>query len=93
MEKSFKKLDHAYRFPYTLRQPTIQRDKRRVLSKRLLQFLAKEANMMKWGGYNRKGEERMKKLFSGKAAYYLLTIAGLALLLAESIKWSPEGRG
>jgi hypothetical protein len=56
-------------------------------------FLAKEANMMKWGGYNRKGEERMKKLFSGKVAYYLLTIAGLALLLAESIKWSPEGRG
>jgi hypothetical protein len=49
---------------------------------------------MKWGGYNRKGEERMnrvfKKLFSGKAAYYLMTIAALALLLAESIKWSPE---
>jgi len=32
---------------------------------------------MKWGGYNRKGEERMKKLFSGKAMYYLLTIATL----------------
>jgi hypothetical protein len=48
--------------------------------------------MMKWGGYNRKGEERMKKLFSGKVAYYLLTIAALALLLAESIKWSPEGK-
>jgi hypothetical protein len=32
----------------------------------------------------------MKKLFSGKAAYYLMAIAVLALLLAESIKWSPE---
>ena len=48
---------------------------------------------MKWGGYTRKGEERMKKLFSGKVAYYLLTIAALALLLAESIKWSPETPG
>ena len=48
---------------------------------------------MKWGGYNRKGEERMKKLFSGKVAYYLLTFTALALLLAESIKWRPEGRG
>ena len=47
---------------------------------------------MKWGGYNRKGEERMKKLLGGKAAYYLLTFAALALLLAESIKWRPEGR-
>jgi len=35
----------------------------------------------------------MKKLFSGKAAYYLMTIAALALLLAESIKWSPETPG
>jgi len=48
---------------------------------------------MKWGGYNRKGEERMKKLSGGKVAYYLLSLAALALLLAESIKWSPEGRG
>jgi hypothetical protein len=48
---------------------------------------------MKWGGYNRKGEARMKKLFGGKAAYYLLTIAALALLLAESIKWSPKSGG
>ncbi len=47
---------------------------------------------MKWGGYNRKGEERMKKFFSGKAAYYLMAIAALALLLAESIKWSPGGK-
>ena len=45
---------------------------------------------MKWGGTSRKGEERMKKLFSGKAAYYLLTIAALALLLAESFKWRPQ---
>jgi len=51
---------------------------------------------MKWGGYNRKGEERMskvfRKLFGGKVAYYLLSLAALALLLAESIKWSPEGK-
>ena len=45
---------------------------------------------MKWGGYNRKGEEKMKKLFSGKAMYYLLAIAILGLLLAESIKWHPK---
>ncbi len=45
---------------------------------------------MKWGGFNRKGEERMKKLFSGKAVYYLLTIATLAMLLAENIKWRPR---
>ena len=47
---------------------------------------------MKWGGYNRKGEARMKKLFSGKTMYYLLTIAALGLLLAENIKWRPDGR-
>ena len=45
---------------------------------------------MKWGGYNKKGEERMKKLFGTKTVYYLLTIATLALLLAESIKWRPQ---
>jgi len=48
---------------------------------------------MKWGGYNRKGEARMKKLFSGKVLYYVMTFAALALLLAESIKWSPETPG
>ncbi len=51
---------------------------------------------MKWGGYNRKGEERMnkiaKRVFGGKGLYFLLTIAGLALLLAESVKWCPGGR-
>ncbi len=51
---------------------------------------------MKWGGYNRKGEERMKrvfsKLFSGKTMYYLLAIAALGLLLAENFKWRPGGR-
>jgi len=47
---------------------------------------------MKWGGYNRKGEERMKKMLGGRAMYVLLTIAGLALLLAESVKWCPGGR-
>ncbi len=52
---------------------------------------------MKWGGYNRKGEERMgkvfKKLFGMRGTFYLLTIAALALLLAENIKWSPKGGG
>jgi len=52
-----------------------------------------EEDTMKWGGYNRKGEERMKKLFSGKVLYYVMTFAALALLLAESIKWSPETPG
>ncbi len=47
---------------------------------------------MKWGGYNRKGEEKMKKLMSGRAMYYLLTIMTLGMLLAESIKWRPGGR-
>jgi len=47
---------------------------------------------MKWGGYNRNGEERMKKLLGGRTMYYLLTIATLAMLLAENIKWRPEGR-
>jgi len=46
---------------------------------------------MEWGGHSRKGEERMKKLFSGKVAYYVMTLT--ALLLAESIKWSPETPG
>jgi len=45
---------------------------------------------MKWGGYNRKGEARMKKLFSGQTMYYLLAIATLGLLLAESFKWHPK---
>jgi hypothetical protein len=45
---------------------------------------------MKWGGYNREGEKRMKKLFSGRAMYYLLMIATLALVLAENIKWRPD---
>ncbi len=51
---------------------------------------------MKWGGYNRKGEERMnklfRKLFGTRTTYYLLAVAALALLLAENIKWSPEGK-
>jgi len=44
---------------------------------------------MKWGGYNRRGEARMRKLFSGKTMYCLLAIAALGLLLAESFKWHP----
>ena len=45
---------------------------------------------MKWGGYNQRGEERIRKLFGGKVLYYLLTIATLAMLLAENIKWRPQ---
>ncbi len=44
---------------------------------------------MKWYGYNRNGEERMKRLFSVKSVWYLLTLAVAGLLLAQSIKWSP----
>jgi hypothetical protein len=47
---------------------------------------------MKWGGYTRNGETRIKKLLGGKVLYYLLTLATLALVLAESIKWRPGGR-
>ena len=48
---------------------------------------------MKWGGYNKQGEERMNKvftkLFGAKTVYALLTVAALGLLLAESFKWRP----
>ena len=51
---------------------------------------------MKWGGFNREGEEKLNriigKLFRGRTTYYLLTIATLAMLLAENIKWRPQGR-
>ena len=97
MEITFKKLDQARRFTYTLRHPDYPKEqtKRAVLSKRLLRVVSKEANAMKWGGYNRKGEEKMgkvfKKLFGMRGTFYLMTIAALALLLAENIKWSPKG--
>ena len=42
---------------------------------------------MKWSGYTRKGEERMKKLFGARGLTYLLTIATLGLLLGASMKW------
>jgi len=44
---------------------------------------------MKMGGENpsREGETRMRKLFSGKALTYLLTIATLGLLLGANMKW------
>jgi hypothetical protein len=47
---------------------------------------------MKWGGTNQEEAKRMTKLFGGKTMYYLLTVATLALLLAENIKWRPDGR-
>jgi hypothetical protein len=45
---------------------------------------------MKWGGFNREGEKKMKKLLSGKAMYVLLTIAAAALVLSETLKWRPQ---
>ena len=57
---------------------------------------SKRRHDMKWGGYNRKGEERMnrvaKRVFGAKGLYFLVTLAGLALLLAENVKWCPGGR-
>jgi len=51
---------------------------------------------MKWGGFNRRGEERMKKViervFGARTVYYLLVVVTLGLLLAENIKWRPGGR-
>lgn len=48
---------------------------------------------MRWGGYNRKGEERMgrmaAKLFGVRGVWTLLTMAALAMLLAQNIKWRP----
>ncbi|MDD5263462.1 MAG: hypothetical protein PHU43_01325 [Candidatus Bipolaricaulis sp.] len=42
---------------------------------------------MKWCGYTGRGAEKMAKLFSSKAAYYLLAIATLGVLLGASVKW------
>jgi hypothetical protein len=42
---------------------------------------------MKWCGYTDRGVEKMAKLFGGKAAYYLLAIAALGVLLGASVKW------
>ncbi len=44
---------------------------------------------MKWGGFNREGETKMKRLLSGKAMYVLLTIAAAAVLMSEMLKWRP----
>jgi len=33
-----------------------------------------------------------KRLLGARGTYYLLTLTALALLLAENIKWSPEGK-
>jgi hypothetical protein len=49
----------------------------------------KEDWNMKWGGFNREGEKKMKKLFGGKALLVLLTIAAAAMVLSESLKWRP----
>jgi hypothetical protein len=48
----------------------------------------KEERAMKWGGFNREGEKKMKKLFGGRVLYVLLTIAATALVLCETLKWS-----
>ncbi len=44
---------------------------------------------MKWGGFNREGERKMKKLVSGKALFVLMTLAAAAMVLSESLKWRP----
>jgi hypothetical protein len=44
---------------------------------------------MKWGGFNREGEKKMRKLFGGKALTVLLAIAALGLLMSETLKWRP----
>jgi len=31
-------------------------------------------------------------VFGAKGLYFLVTLAGLALLLAENVKWCPGGR-
>jgi hypothetical protein len=49
----------------------------------------KEEKAMKWGGFNREGEKKMKKLFGGKVLYVLLTIAAAGLLMSECLKWRP----
>ncbi len=49
----------------------------------------KEERAMKWGGFNREGEKKMKKLFGGKVLYVLLTIAAAGLLMSETLKWRP----
>jgi hypothetical protein len=51
--------------------------------------LEKEDVTMKWGGFNREGEKKMRKLFGGKALYVLLTIAAAGLLMGEMLKWRP----
>ena len=49
----------------------------------------KEETSMKWGGFNREGERKMKKLLGGKALYVLLTVAAAGLLMSEMLKWRP----
>jgi len=51
------------------------------------------SSAVKWGGYNRKGEERMnkvfRKLFGVRGTWALLAVAAVAVLLAQNIKWRP----
>ncbi len=44
---------------------------------------------MKWGGFTRNGEAKLRRVFGGKGLYVLMTIAMLGLLLVESFKWHP----
>ena len=53
-------------------------------------FARRRGRAMKWGGFNREGERKMKKLLGGKAMYVLLTIAAAATLLSETLKWRPN---
>ncbi len=44
---------------------------------------------MKWGGFNREGERKVRRLFGGKALLVVLTVAAAAMVLMETLKWRP----
>ena len=46
---------------------------------------------MRWGGFNQRGEEKMRKLFGGKVVYYLVALATLGLMLGANVKWHGGG--
>ncbi|MCX6093933.1 MAG: hypothetical protein NTY63_03815 [Candidatus Bipolaricaulota bacterium] len=47
--------------------------------------------MMRWGGFNQSGEEKVRRLLSGKILYYLFAVAALGLLLGANVKWHGGG--
>ncbi|MEW5825360.1 MAG: hypothetical protein AB1778_00855 [Candidatus Bipolaricaulota bacterium] len=44
---------------------------------------------MKWGGFNREGEKKMRKLFGARTMFVLMTLAAAALAIGETLKWRP----